>query len=300
MPGSISPRDLTPTTKHRGEWAYRTKRFSLLGYDFALRCTDEALGRYVDEAFGGCASPGQPTTWYSIIDQLPGHNSYAIFAGETQVMSTGWPDVLVAYLTWDVNRKAIAAGAESHVVVHASAAAKGGLGIVFPAAMEGGKTTLVAGLVRAGFDYLSDEAAAINWRTGQVDPFAKPLSIDAGSWPLFPDVKPKLPGPAAEFAAKQWQVSPTTLRPQSVSDAVPVRLVVFPKYVRGARTTTHRIVRPTDAMLMLLQQTFNFHDQPERNIRALAKVIEGSEHFQLTVGDLHEACEAVECLLDTL
>ena len=44
--------------------------------------------------------------------------------------------------------------------------------------MESGKTTLTAGLVRAGFDYLSDEAVAFDWDTLDIVPYAKPLSID--------------------------------------------------------------------------------------------------------------------------
>jgi hypothetical protein len=293
MTDQISPANSTLPSERRS-WAYETRRFRLLGYDFALRCTDEALGRYVDEAFDSSVASGEPSMWYSVVDRLPGKHSHAIFANDVRLMSTSWPEIIVGYVTWHVNRSAIALGQLSHVLVHAAAVSRDHLGLLLPAAMERGKSTLAAGLVRAGFDYLTDEAGAIEVRTGRLAPFPKPLTLDSGSWSLFPELKPGLRGHAREYATKQWQVSPTVIRPRPVSDVVPIRFVVFPEYVRGADTAMRRIQRPSTALVGLLQETFDFHDEPGRNLRVLANVVEAADHYLLTVGNLTDACEQVD------
>ena len=76
------------------------------------------------------------------------------------------------------------------MLVHAGAVEWDGHAALFPAPMESGKTTLVAGLVRAGARYLSDEAAAIDPETLLVHPFPKSLTIGAGSWEVLADLAP--------------------------------------------------------------------------------------------------------------
>ena len=76
------------------------------------------------------------------------------------------------------------------VVCHAGGVARDGSGVMLPAEPESGKTTLTAGLVRHGFDYLTDEGVAFRPGTNIVEPYPKPLSIDVGSWPLFPEFEP--------------------------------------------------------------------------------------------------------------
>ena len=100
--------------------------------------------------------------------------------------------------------------------------------------MESGKTTLTTGLVRAGFCYLTDEAVSFDWETGVIEPFPKPLSIDPGSWFLFPELEP--PPPPGEHG--------TSGRPVAGARGVrsgPMRVVGRPcraRFVVFPRTTT--------------------------------------------------------------
>jgi hypothetical protein len=76
----------------------------------------------------------------------------------------------------------VAEHADGLVFVHAGAVAWRGGAIVIPGRTRAGKSTLVAALVRAGADYLSDEYAVVD-RDGRIHPYARALclrSADAG------------------------------------------------------------------------------------------------------------------------
>ena len=87
------------------------------------------------------------------------------------------------------NLNRLVASTWTGAVCHAGAVAHEGNGVLFPADPESGKTTLTCGLVRAGFSYLSDEAVAFRPGTSVIEPYPKPLSLDRGSWFLFPDLE---------------------------------------------------------------------------------------------------------------
>ncbi len=73
-------------------------------------------------------------------------------------------------------RSTIAVHAPGLVFIHAGAVAVDGRVIVLPGTSMAGKTTLVAALVRAGAQYLSDEYAVFD-ADGLVHPFARRLSV---------------------------------------------------------------------------------------------------------------------------
>lgn len=272
---------------------YRTRRFRVLGYHFAFQSNDEGLARYLDEMFDACLTPTGPTAWYSI---LPGHESkhtHLIYHDGRLVMSAGSAGFVPKFLTWDVNRRAIRATQATHVTLHAGVVARQGEALLLPADMEAGKTTLVAGLLKLGFEYLSDEAAPIDPSTYHVQPFPKPLSLDKGSWHLFPECKPLLPGTTDDYASDQWQVGPRAFGATAAPHGLPVRLVVFPRYVAGAATEL-RPIRPVEALIRLLKQTFGLRDQLERNLDTLGSLAERTQQFELTMGALDSACDLVE------
>ena len=73
---------------------------------------------------------------------------------------------------------------------HASAVARDGVAVVFAADADSGKSTLATILVEAGFDYLTDEATAIDLDTGEVVGYPKPITLDPGSQQLLVHLDP--------------------------------------------------------------------------------------------------------------
>jgi hypothetical protein len=175
---------------------------------------------------------------------------------------------------------------------HAGGVELDGIGFVFPAHMESGKTTLTTGLVRAGFSYLTDEAVAFDPATGLIEPFPKPLSIDQGSHHLFPELAPA-PAPGDDRAPDlQWQVPPDAIRADAVGRPCVARFIVFPRYDADASTELEALSRAT-TLMELATNTFEFRDHARNSLEVLARVVEGARGFRLVVGDLDDACAVI-------
>ena len=285
-----------PDALSQATWTYTTRTFQALGYRFAVRSTDAELGRLFDDLYRPCAVPGDPNTWYSIVAPEPVDMERELYIDDRRVASLERPSWLVRWVTWHVNHQVIACSSD-YVLLHAAAAARDGVGVLLPAASEAGKTTLVAGLVRSGFAYLTDEAAAIDPSTLQIEPYPKPLSIDRGSWEVLADLAPSDAEVAGGYHAGQWHVSPASLRPDAVSGAIRASVVVFPRFERGAGTSCEPVVR-SQGLIELLRHTFRFYDDGRRNLEVLAEVLRDADCYRLLSGDLGTACEAIETLTD--
>ena len=70
---------------------------------------------------------------------------------------------------------------ESHILIHGAAVSKDGMGLIFPASSSSGKTTLAARLVMEGWDFLSDDLAAVDPGTGSMAPLPRSLGIRGGT-----------------------------------------------------------------------------------------------------------------------
>jgi hypothetical protein len=65
--------------------------------------------------------------------------------------------------------------------VHAGAVARGGRVVAMPAVSGTGKSTLTAACLRAGMEYVSDEALCLDWETGHVVPYPRPIALSPWS-----------------------------------------------------------------------------------------------------------------------
>jgi len=201
---------------------------------------------------------------------------------------------VLAMLLWDVNRQAVAATAPDHLVMHAGAVEVAGRTVVLPAPMEAGKTTLVTALVRAGAGYLSDELATIPDPGTHVVPYPKAMSLDPGSWDLFPDLAPTDASRSA--SPNQWLVVPDTVRPDAARHRpIPLGRIVLPRHRPGQPTSlTH--LAPVEGLKALAECTFGFHEDARRLLPRLARLVEAVEVHSLTVGNGVD--DAVAAVLD--
>jgi hypothetical protein len=196
------------------------------------------------------------------------------------------PEQLVASLVRDINHRAIESC--ELLALHAGGVEHDDVGLVFPGRMEAGKTTLVTGLVRAGMNYLTDEAVAIDRETLLICPYPKPLSLDPGSWALFPELEPEARLSSDDYKLDQWQVPSSAIRAGAVGRPCPVRVVIFPRYEPGAPTVMEPL-RRAEALIRLTENTFHFETQRRTALDLLAEVVRLADCYHLTVGDLDEA-----------
>jgi hypothetical protein len=271
-----------------------TGPFAALAHTFEVHTNDPDLGKHLDSMFRDLrvADGERPATAYTLVSNAPAPWVYAISVnGEVRAKSED-PRYVLEFLLWHVNREAVERTPEK-VILHASGVARDGIACVLAAESECGKTTLAAGLVRRGFDYITDEAVAICPSTLLVSPFPKALSIDRGSWSVLPDLEPDLIPILRRFPPEQWQVPATAIRHDTLAGLTTPRVVMTPCYKEGAETELSPLGRK-DMLIRLAELTFDFGAEARRNLSVLRALVAGSLCYQLTVGDLDEACSLIE------
>ncbi len=197
----------------------------------------------------------------------------------------------VALLGWHLNQSVVERSKDRFTLMHAAAAARDGCAVLLPAPMENGKTTTVTGLLRAGYSYLTDEAAALDPTTLRLTAYPKPLTIDRGSWPLFPDLRPDGPERGGS-----WWVPAERIRAGCTLPGADLGLVVMPAYRRDEPTEL-RPLGQSESVLRLAESCFAFMSDGARNLAVLADLVRRVPVYELTIGDLDSAVAAIDGLV---
>jgi PqqD family protein of HPr-rel-A system len=202
----------------------------------------------------------------------------------------------LAQLPTDLNR--VAATQTSALALHAGVVASpSGRIVVLPASSGSGKSTLTAALVRAGWRYVTDEAAGIRPGGLEVVAYPKPLVLEGAARELLgvasslgDNVKPNLlsaGSPSLGHAVADVDV-PAHGRPA---------LVVSPRYRRGADGRARR-VPPQELLALLAGQSFNLATMGPAGLDVLARVASGVPGYVLDHGGVEDAVPEIARLLD--
>jgi hypothetical protein len=113
----------------------------------------------------------------------------------------------------------------SHFLLHAGVVAYKGQGVIIAANSTYGKTTLTLELVRRGFDFLTDESAALGRADKQVHPFPRTVNIRPGTLELI-GLERVVP-PGAPTWLDKLILDIETLRPNSLGEASPISHIVI-------------------------------------------------------------------------
>jgi len=281
-------------------WVHRSGPYQALDLRFGVRTCDPALGEYLAATFAAFAEDGSTdgACWFSALERGDGvpRRLLAYLAGR-RIVATTAPTQVLAYLLWAFNQ-AVTATARGALLIHAAAAERDGAVVVLPAAQESGKTTLVAGLLRRGYRYVTDEAFAVGITTGRLRPFPKALSLDVSSWRLFPELAPELAPPQRAYMSAQWHIPAARLGAETVGPEATPRVVLSPRYQPGATTALTRL-RPAAGLLLLAENSFNAADWGQAGLCAAADMLRGCPVIgKLIVGDLDSACDVVDQAVD--
>ncbi|MGH2693137.1 MAG: hypothetical protein ACRDHM_11680 [Actinomycetota bacterium] len=198
----------------------------------------------------------------------------------------------VDYVLWHVNTEAIK-GTAIHLALHAGAVSRDGKAVILPAPPDSGKTTLTAGLVRAGFEYLSDEAAMIDPGSAWVHPFPRAMWMEQPTVELLGRAGAGVP--ALENERYHYQVLAEDLRSGSRGRPCPVRFVIAPRYDPAGGTSLEPIGR-AEAVRMLAENSFNFSRFGADGLEILGRLVAGAECYRLRVDELASAVDTVSRL----
>lgn len=265
--------------------------YAALDHGFTIDCDHEELAAWLQLLLRPLRVNDVPETslryeLFTQVDTNPG--AFRLRVDGATVWESGHPGQLVTRLVGDINLRA-AERTIDHPVLHAAACGSAAGTLLLPGPKNAGKSTLVLGLALRGFEYLTDELAAIDGQ--QVRPYPRCVSLDPGSWPLFEGWQLPTPASVADFVTDlrfvdAAQTAPITSPPREVA------AVVCPRYQPGVSTQLHTL-DPVDGLAALLGSSFTLERNTQRDLDRLAGLLEHTESFELIVGSLDEACEVM-------
>jgi hypothetical protein len=204
---------------------------------------------------------------------------YTVEANETPVTINAELDVAIGALDASL-RAHIAVSAPDRVFVHAGAVGHRGKALVFPGPTFTGKSTLVAALVAAGAEYLSDEYAVLD-EHARVHPYARRLSLR---------------GEPVNGERIDTEIEVTDLGGTAIEEPLPVGLIATTLYRPGAVWDPQRL-SSGEGVLSLLANTLAAQDHPERVFGPLSRAVEGAVVLE---GERGDAAELAPRLLESV
>jgi hypothetical protein len=291
----ISPAHLG-RIRWRGERVYR-----VLSHSFSIRWNRKLAPDQFDYVWGGFAAgeqdPAQRSSSdrdgapaYSLVDLgPPNRGRYRLLVDDQELAACGSSDELASHLLWQVFER-MPEETDGFLLFHAGAVATpNGEGVLLPADSGFGKTTLVVGLVRAGFGFLSDETGVIDHHRGMLRPHPRALNFKEGSATLFPDLWP--PRNASRVRSDGY-LRAEEIRDDAIAEPCRIRFVIFPRYLKGAATEVVPL-GAVEALEKLWANTVNREPYGARALPLLAEMVREVKSYRLVSGDLGEAVRAV-------
>jgi hypothetical protein len=269
---------------------HTSRSFRAHGWRFAVRSDDPSVVRLFDEAFVDLTSEQIARRTYQVVRA---GDRWSIRLGSVAFGRLPTLGEAVGIVLGNVNRQAVRTASRDHVVFHAACAERDGVGVVLAGAMESGKTTTVAGLLGAGFAYLTDEAVALDPKSLLLHGYPKPLSIDPGSWQALAHLAPR----DREQFRTQWQVPGSVAAPAGCAQVARAGVVVSVRYSEGGATRLVPVGR-SQMLVDLVTSAFHLKDDPRRCFQATADMLRRCHTYRLEVGRLEEAVHAISTAVD--
>jgi|GEM_PF-561129 len=227
-----------------------------------------------------------------------GRPRYQVYGDGVEIGGARRAKEVFPFLEWGINLRVIDTRPD-YLQLHAASLVKGGQGCILAGGSGFGKSTIAAGLMTRGWQYLSDEFALIHRDTHLLHPFPKALCIKEGSFAAVERLGLPFARRRDYVKARKGRVayiSPLDLGSDAIARPSPIRLVILPQYAPEARPHVHR-VSPAQALVELAGCTFNRFAFGDRLFTILKKVVDDAACYRLFSNDLEASCRLVESLL---
>ena len=265
---------------------------SVLGTPFAVDAAEPAVGAELRRLLAPF-----------VLDRIPVGSSVRTVHAPVG----GNPGLALLDVLTQVNTTALAAA--GYLAVHAGVVARGRTAVAFPAPSGTGKSTLTAACLRAGLDYVSDEALCLDWASGAVVGYPRPLALSGWSARAV-GVTPGASGrtrsaapTAALAAAVLASVDEVLLTAADLGAAVaaePLTLahIVLPRRDPNAVAALAPLPRG-EAVGELLARSFTSWHRPDRAFTLVHEVVAAARTWRLTLGRPADAADLLADLLAT-
>ena len=281
----------------RRGWSDRPQWYRLLTTIFCLRVPSGRLGDDIHAALAHLHTASESADVVIEIGDVDG--GWVVFEGTTPVRlcrseAEIVPAVKQMLREMSVNRRRFL------VKIHAAVVLLEGGGVVLlPGAPGSGKTTLTAGLLRAGGRYFSDEVALLEEHTLRVRPVPLALTIKDGSVSPLQQLYADLAGLPQHMREDRQGVRYLPPPSESLFDdgqAHQIRWVVFPRYDATTETTLVPLDRP-NGLRRLLDESLVLPDLLDRTkVEGLVRWMRDVQCFELPMSSLGPAVTLVRSL----
>jgi len=171
-------------------------------------------------------------------------------------------------------------------MLHAALLSSRGRGVLLPAVAGSGKTTLTAWLLGQGFDFCSDELAAVD-STGKSDGLTRPLNIKPGSMKVVSSFDwlheaQQLARLSCGVMLVPWGGAPL--------QSLPLRLIVSPKFVPGASLHVEPL-SPGRCVMMLMETLLNARNLPKHGLTLTTRLAATLPSYRITYSRLEDVSQ---------
>lgn len=192
--------------------------------------------------------------------------------------------------------------ANHFLIYHAAVVERDGCALLLPGHSGIGKSTLCAGLVTAGWRLLSDELALLGPHDGRLRPLARPISLKNRSIEMLKNIARDASfGPVASDTAK-GRVAHMKPPPSSVRRADELatpRLIVFPRFTRNPSLRLTELSK-TKTFFSLAENALNYEMHGERGFRAMIRLVDDSDCYELEYSLLDQAVATLADLISSM
>ena len=270
------------------------KVYGVPGFRLAVRSNSWSFSEEFGRVFSHMETDGDVQVVYSVV---VGRERHVLYRASEVLYETEEYRELVPALERLVEGEMVKAFWD-RLVFHAGAVAKDGIVVVLPAEPGGGKTSLVAALLKQGFEYLSDEFAIIDPESLKVLPFPKGLCFKEGGIELFPHLKPKslyVEWDMGGETGRLWYLDPLDLGPGVSREARRVRYIIFPE-----RDGSEEIVEisKAKAILKLAGNLLNLDFFGRDLLDAMVELVRETECLCLRTGKPQEGARLIRSLVE--
>jgi energy-coupling factor transporter ATP-binding protein EcfA2 len=279
----------------RRRWVWRGGPYELLEARVALRCEHPDLGTFLQTLLSSYpTAPSDPSARLDILDWDGTWVSYLDGARASTA-----PDVraMARTLVWYTNALALQTPS-LRVHVHAAVASLDGRAVLLPGRPGAGKTTLVTALALAGFQYLSDEVAAVDPSGHTVHPYPRPIALELAAGPLLPPL-PRLWPAGADLVDDLHLVVPSWLGADVVGGPATPVVLVFPHVAPGVRTELVAMTR-ANALVELLPHVLDRGGGDRRSFGILAGLVRSVTCWRLDLDGVRSAATQITELVHSV
>ena len=285
-----------------------TKPISVGRERLVIESNDPSVVQRFDDLFSGL--PGDPVAPLISVtvdavrdDQLGGRvHDWVYQTSVGDAVEVIDPDLRVheLWMTRFVNRRKLETEPDL-LHLHSAAVARGNRAVLLVGRSGGGKSTLAAGLVRNGWDYVTDEQVTIVPRDLILRSYARPLTLRSEVWPQFrelPSVASVLRMNEAPERHLRVEVPPSEIGAVSAIAGLRSVVVFEPRRASGSPARSSAVADVAEALQMLAGTCYDSDRLGRSGIAALVEIACECPAWRLEYDGLDDASAEVERLID--